>query len=204
MSVEATPAAQVREATIHEEPQLRDALARAFYDDPVLSWLMPDERHRLRRLRKFFELDLRQMAFARGTVWCNAERTGACLVMPPGAWQLPPRVAIRQAPGFLQAFGRRLPTALALQTLMEMRHLRKPHHYVLAVGVIPERQGSGVGSALMRPTLDQCDATGLPAYLEASSERSAALYERLGFACHRELRLGSSPPLRLMTRPPAS
>jgi hypothetical protein len=33
----------------------------------------------------------------------------------------------------------------------------------------------------MRPTLDRCDADGVSAYLEASSERSAALYERLGF-----------------------
>jgi GNAT superfamily N-acetyltransferase len=89
-----------------------------------------------------------------------------------------------------------------LQTLMELRHPRAPQYYVLVVGVVPELQGRGLGSALMRPTLDHCDEVGLPAYLEASSERSAALYERLGFRCHRELRLGGSPPLRLMTRPP--
>jgi RimJ/RimL family protein N-acetyltransferase len=90
-----------------------------------------------------------------------------------------------------------------LQGLMEFRHPRTAHHYVLIVGVVPELQGQGVGTALMRPTLEHCDEVGLPAYLEASSERSAALYERLGFRCERELRLRSSPPLRLMTRPPA-
>ncbi len=42
-------------------------------------------------------------------------------------------------------------------------------------------QVQGLGSALMRPALDRCDADGVSAYLEASSERSAALYERLGF-----------------------
>lgn len=203
MTVDTTLANQIREATIDEEPALSDALARAFYDDPVLGWLMPNEGKRLRRLRKFFGLDLRHMAFRRGTVWRNEDRTGACLVMPPGEWRLPPLVAIGHTSGFLRVFGARLPVALALQSLMELRHLREPHHYVLAVGVVPELQGNGVGSALMRPMLDQCDAAGLPSYLEASSERSAALYERLGFRCERELRLGSSPPLRLMTRPPA-
>jgi GNAT superfamily N-acetyltransferase len=103
---------------------------------------------------------------------------------------------------FARAFGRRLPIATVLQALMELRHPRVPHYYVLVVGVVPELQGHGLGSELMRPTLDHCDAVGLPAYLEASSERSAALYERLGFRCQRELRLGGSPPLRLMTRPP--
>jgi hypothetical protein len=53
----------------------------------------------------------------------------------------------------------------------------------------------------MRPTLERCDREGLPAYVEASSERNAALYERLGFKLIRELRVGGSPPLRLMLRP---
>jgi RimJ/RimL family protein N-acetyltransferase len=63
-------------------------------------------------------------------------------------------------------------------------------------------QGRGLGSALLRPTLDHCDQESLPAYLEASSERNAALYERLGFQLTNELRIASSPPLRLMLRPP--
>jgi GNAT superfamily N-acetyltransferase len=202
MTVQAPIGSALRAATIDDTSRLTQALAAAFFDDPVLGWLMPDERSRPRRLRKFFELDLRQMAFARGSVWTTEERNAACLVMPPGAWQLPPLVALAHTGGFARAFGRRLPTATLLQALMELRHPRAPHYYVLVVGVVPELQGRGLGSALMRPTLDHCDAVGLPAYLEASSERSAALYERLGFKVTRELRLGSSPPLRLMTRPP--
>jgi hypothetical protein len=54
----------------------------------------------------------------------------------------------------------------------------------------------------MRPTLDRCDREGSPAYLEATSDRSAALYERLGFSVIRELRVGGSPPLWLMLRRP--
>jgi GNAT superfamily N-acetyltransferase len=63
-------------------------------------------------------------------------------------------------------------------------------------------QGRGLGSALLGPTLERCDREGLPAYFEASSERSAALYARLGFELTRELRVGGSPPLQLMRRPP--
>ncbi len=33
----------------------------------------------------------------------------------------------------------------------------------------------------MNAVLDRCDREGLPAYLEASSDRSRKLYERLGF-----------------------
>jgi ribosomal protein S18 acetylase RimI-like enzyme len=84
---------------------------------------------------------------------------------------------------------------------MEWRHERGPHWYILAVGVRPEHQGRGLGSTLMSETLARCDRESLPAYLEASSERSAALYERLGFEHVRELRVAGSPPLWLMLRP---
>ena len=88
---------------------------------------------------------------------------------------------------------------------MEWRHARElhgPHYYVRDIGVHPDMQGKGLGSVLMRPTLDRCDREGVPAYIEASSERSAALYERLGFRHVKELRVGGSPPLWLMIRPP--
>lgn len=65
-------------------------------------------------------------------------------------------------------------------------------------------QGRGLGSTLLGPTLTRCDREGLPAYLEASSERNAALYARLGFKLVNELRVQGSPPLRLMLRPPHS
>lgn len=57
----------------------------------------------------------------------------------------------------------------------------RAHAYLLMIGVTPERQGEGLGTALMAPVLERCDREGVPAYLEASSARSRALYERLGF-----------------------
>lgn len=191
-----------RPAVPEEQPELASTLASAFAEDPVLAWLLPDVRMREERLRRFFTLELRHMAFARGTVWTCAGLRGAAMCMPPGAWQLPPRVALAQAPTFARAFGRRLPIATALQAAMELRHERRAHWYILAVGVRPEHRRRGLGAALLSPTLARCDRERLPAYLEASSERSAALYERLGFKHVRQLRLADSPPLWLMLRPP--
>jgi GNAT superfamily N-acetyltransferase len=191
-----------RPALAGEQAEIAETLAAAFADDPVFSWLLPRERDRRQRLRRFFAIELRHMGFALGEVsTCDGLR-GATMCMPPGAWQLPPRVALAQAPAFARAFGRRLPIATALQLSMELRHERRAHWYVLAVGVRPEHQGLGLGTELLAPTLARCDREQLPAYLEASSERSAALYERLGFEHVRELRLGSSPPLWLMLRGP--
>src|SRR5271166_2088182 len=110
--------------------------------------------------------------------------------MPPGRWRVPPRATLYMG----ATFGKHLPRAARLLAAIEWRHPREPHYYFANIGVVPEMQGRGIGSALMRPTLERCDARGLAAYLEASSERNAALYERLGFRLIRELRIGGSPP----------
>lgn len=189
---------QLRPATAEDVHRLKATLAEAFYEDPIFNWLMPDDASRLARSRRFFAIGLRHMALARGRVWTSNDLLGAALSMPPGAWRVPPRAVLLQG----TCFGRRLGKAGRLLATMEYRHPREPHYYFLDIGVTPHAQGRGLGSALMSPTLDRCDREGLPAYLEASSERSAALYERLGFRITRELRVAGSPPLRLMLRPP--
>jgi GNAT superfamily N-acetyltransferase len=138
------------------------------------------------------------MTLPRGRAWATSDLTGAALSLPPGAWRAPLRATLLEG----SAFGVHLSRAARMGAAMERRHVRVPHYYVRDVGVHPDMQGKGLGSALLRPTLDRCDREGLPAYLEASSERNAALYERLGFQLTGELRLAGSPPLRLMLRPP--
>lgn len=192
-----------RPAARAEVDRLSAAFAAAFEDDPVFTWLIPNRPRRLERLLRFFKLELRHVVLPAGRAWTADGAAGGSLELPPGAWKMPISAQLVQAPAFTRVFGARLPQAMALITLMEHRHLREPHYYIPYVGVAPSAQGQGLGTALLRPTLDRCDREELPAYLEATSERSAALYRRLGFEHLDELKLGSSPPLWPMRRPPA-
>jgi ribosomal protein S18 acetylase RimI-like enzyme len=81
-------------------------------------------------------------------------------------------------------------------------HPTEPHWYLAQIAVTPGRQGRGHGSALLRSGLERCDRDGLPAYLESSSPRNRALYERHGFDVIDEVRVADSPPIWPMLRPP--
>ncbi|MEU0742517.1 GNAT family N-acetyltransferase [Streptomyces sp. NPDC006134] len=79
----------------------------------------------------------------------------------------------------------------------------RAHAYLWMIAVAPGRQGEGLGTALIESVLDRCDREDLPAYLEASSDRSRRLYERLGFTLTgRPLDLPDGPRMWPMWREP--
>src|ERR1700761_7950427 len=197
-------APEVRAASPDEVGALSHALAAAFEDDPIFAWLLPDAGRRKERLVRFFALEVGDVVLPTGAAWTAGDGAGACLELPPGKWRLPLTTQAVHAPGFVRVFGRFLPRALVTITKMERKHLREPHFYVPYVGVAPEAQGAGIGTRLLGRTVERADAAGLPAYLEATSERNAALYERLGFVHLGAFTVLGSPPLWPMRRPPSA
>ncbi|WP_232665947.1 GNAT family N-acetyltransferase [Pseudonocardia sp. TRM90224] len=193
----------------HPDPQYIGAVAqvltRAFADDPVISWILPDPATRERRLRGLFDVQLRHFHATNAGVLSAgdpAAPAGAAIWEPPGhPMRLP--AMLRALPGVLSSTGRdgfrRVRTILSRFGAV---HPHRPHWYLGYLGTDPDQQGTGVGSALMRPTLAYCDATGLPAYLESSDEKNVGFYERFGFVVTGEVRLPDGPRVPLMWREP--
>jgi predicted GNAT family N-acyltransferase len=51
----------------------------------------------------------------------------------------------------------------------------------MTVGVLPERQGIGVGKKLMIKALEIVDAHTMPCYLETQSKNNVPIYQKFGF-----------------------
>ena len=152
----------------------------------------------------FFETELRSIGIPFGLAWTTDDVAGGAVWIPPDEWRVPLRATLSELGPMARVFGRRLPLAFRSRLRMEGRHPRKPPHWYLAVmGVIPERQGRGLGTALMKPGLDSLDQSDIAAYLEASTPRSRELYRRNGFRVTGEFNLPSGgPPLWQMWREP--
>jgi ribosomal protein S18 acetylase RimI-like enzyme len=182
---------------------IADTLQQAFFDDPVMQYLFPEERSRRWRSATMFETLMRAHHLPTHTVWTTADHAGAALWSPPGLWAIPPKDLVRNGIPLMHAFGLRVVRAMRALSLMEREHPREPPHWYLAVlGTAPHRQGHGVGSALLAPVLEQCDEEGVPAYLESSKESNISFYARHGFEVTGELRLPGGPTVWPMWREP--
>jgi GNAT superfamily N-acetyltransferase len=201
----AQEAGTVRKVAEDELPQVAEVLAQAFYDDPQFAWIVPDDARRLDILERAFLLFLRRIWFAQDESYTTAGVVGAAVWERPGEWKTPIGKQLTMAPAMARIFGRFLPRIMRAIATVESNHPSEPHYYLPFVGVVPEWQGRGLGAALMRPILERCDSESLPAYLEASTPRNRALYERHGFVVTEEFKLGKGgPPLWRMWRAPGA
>jgi GNAT superfamily N-acetyltransferase len=196
-------AATVRKATVADVPGMAGALARAFHDDPVFTWVLHGDPRRMKILEQGFELFLRRVWMDQDETYTTAGVVGVAAWELPGKWKLGAWQQLRLLPAMARVFGRRLPRVLRALAALEASHPEEPHYYLPFVGVEPQWQGRGLGAAVMAPILERCDSEDMPAFLEASTPRSRALYERHGFAVTEEFALGAgAPPQWRMWRAP--
>jgi len=194
----------IKKATDADVPRLAQSLAKAFHDDPVISWMIPDDDKRLRLGPFGFETWLGKIYMPKAEVYTDEARAVGALWAPPGKWRMSVGLQARLAPRMLRLFGvRRMPLILkGLATLDKAHPDEQPHYYLGILGTDPDHQGKGLGSAAMQPVLDRCDAEGLGAYLESSKEQNVPFYRRHGFEVTGEIHMPDGPPLWPMWRDP--
>jgi ribosomal protein S18 acetylase RimI-like enzyme len=177
-------------------------LVAALADDPLWRWLYPDRETYERAFPEVMLLAARG-GFDAGTI--DVAEAGAAVAVwaPPGVDVDLEEVEARWLTHFqTHCDPGRLEDIFAWSEQFGRFHPTEPHWYLGGIGVMPDRQGRGHGSALLRVGLERCDRDGLPAYLEASSSRNRPLYERHGFEVIGEIQAADSPSVWPMLRPP--
>lgn len=195
----------IRKMTKSDIRAVAAALAQAFHEDPHFRWIVRSDARRMRALERGFGLFIQRLWLTPDEGYTTDRLTGAAIWMPPETWHVGLLTQLRLAPGTIGALRGDTPRLLKALNFIERKHPDSPPHWYLPIiGVAPAWQGRGYGASLLGPILRRCDGEGTPAYLEASTPRNRALYERHGFEVVEECRYASDgPPLWRMWREPA-
>jgi ribosomal protein S18 acetylase RimI-like enzyme len=187
---------EIRCVTAAEECAAVSIIVSAFVADPGARWLYPEPQHFLTQFPAFVRA-VAGRAFARGHAHIAGIGRAAILWLPPGVGpdeeavgavvEATPGAAIRQ-------------DLFRIIEQMGSYHPAEPHWYLPFIAVDPPLQGQGLGSALLRHSLESVDRDRKPAYLEASNPKNVPLYERFGFQVTGTIQVGSAPPIYPMLR----
>ncbi|WP_016701108.1 GNAT family N-acetyltransferase [Actinoalloteichus spitiensis] len=196
------------------------AFAAATQGEAVITWVIPDQDERHERIVRDPEAAERWIGAVVATGEVVVAGTGPDEVAGVSLWEFidptsttgdrsiaagsQDEADAAMAAAFDSVYGPYASRMATVRRMTEERHPNgEPHWYLQQMGVRPDHRGRGVGGALLRHQLARIDETGRPVYLEASSPRAAALYERHGFRALGEpiVLPEDGPRLRPMWRP---
>jgi ribosomal protein S18 acetylase RimI-like enzyme len=160
-------------------------LEQAFFTDPLLNFIYGDKINKPGKLNWFFRGTFR-LAALYGACFSTAEKDGVLMMLPPdqtkmtlgkmyksGIWAAPFKMG-------WTSFSR----LMTFMDFAEKEHkaaTSSDHYYIMTVGVLPERQGIGVGKKLMTKALEIVDANKMPCFLETQNKNNVPIYQRFGF-----------------------
>ena len=173
-----------------------NALIMGFSSDPFQRWLMPDPTIYYKNFKKW-TINTCKQSFLEEGIYGDKNNYGTAVWFPPGydidftniseTFKDIPKDRIEEAFKMFEELGEnRLNDAWYLEYL----------------AVDPSKQGSGLGSLILKESLKVIDELGEAAYLESSNPKNMSLYERFGFRFLKKIQVGSSPELNTMFRQP--
>ncbi len=188
----------VQTASLSDSEHCYQTLTLAFEADPVARWVWPNHDQFQEVFPKFAQA-FAGAAFVYGTAHYLNDFAGVALWLPPG--ETPNEESVIE---ILQetVSNEKLEAVFSMFSQMDNYHPNEPHWYLPLIGVDPQYQGKGYGTALLRHTLQECDNLQMLAYLEASSSQNVPLYKRHGFEIIGKIQSSNTPQLTPMLRKP--
>ena len=191
-----------RVATTTDAPLVTRILVEAFHEDPMwAAWAFPDPATRRSHRASVFR-ELVEGALRYPWVWLSPDDAATAVWIPPGEDELSPAQEDQIDAVLRASRGERAGAVLqAFERFAEARPT-EPHYYLTLLGTDPAHAGRGAGQRLLSANLDQVDAEGAAAYLEASDDL-VPLYERFGFRVSTRFALRDGPSVNGMWRDPS-
>lgn len=195
------PGTDVRRLQPDDRDRALTSVVAAFAADPVLRWVWPDDGRYAACAPGFFGL-LIDLRLAGGEVWTAGGGDAVAMWDPPGGLYVTP--ADDPWPPMQESFTAVERSRWAdFDAALAVPAGAPPYWYLGVLATAPDRQGQGLGTAVLAPILAAADRAGLAAWLETGSEANLRFYGRLGFLSQREVDLpGGGPRCWLLRREP--
>lgn len=190
---------QINKYSADRQEECVAVLASAFVTNPL--HISAFGTGRLDQNRLFFRIGLRHMFFGSAFVALVDGSVAGYLHFNPSPYCLPAPEEIPIAMAtVLKPLGEAIPQFIRWFTRWCHLDPDEPHVHLGPIGVAPDMQGQGVGTALMRRYIEHLEQEKAAGYLETDRAENVEFYKKFGFVVrHEETLIGT--PTWYMSRP---
>lgn len=180
-----------RQLNLSDLEAMTQVFAQSFAEDPLVSFILPNHKTRIKTVSKFFRA-MGRIAIQNGLAFGVSNPLEGVAI-----WNFPDKlnnsVTIKDLIDFMPLlfsaypFGARKAKDVFKQ--IEANHTKfasEPHFYLDNLGVLKSARGKGLSSQLIRPFLDMADKQNVMAYTDTVTKANVSLYEHFGFECVHE------------------
>ena len=187
--------------------KLGQTMSKAFFDDPLMEYMVPDKDKRL-KIGNWFMAKAIGYCHKWGEVHADADLAGGSAWLSPGnttmstlrilragLWQVPFRIGLSGMSRF-----NKLDSESAK---VHKKLVPGDHWYLMLLGVDPEMQKSGIGSAAIDVGAAKAQQAGLPVYLETMTQSNVDYFMKRGFEIGEEFDIDGKAHTWAMVRKPS-
>lgn len=174
--------------TVSDLEPMAQVLAQSFSEDPLVSFILPNQSTRVKTVAKFFRA-VGRLNIRAGSAYGVSDPLEGVAV-----WSFPNKPEASASPKDLLTFlpvlfssyfigARRAQPVFQRIEENHKKHAPEPHFYLDNLGVLASARGKGLSSTLIRPFLQMADEQKVIAYTDTVTEANVPLYEHFGFEC---------------------
>lgn len=166
--------------------QATNTLSRAFRNDELYSYIIPDEVKRNSILPLIFEFRIRY-GLSYGEVYASSSEVEGLAIWIPNKniemtlWRIAKCGGISLFLKAGKSTMKRLFDLAEYASEIHKKHANFPHWHLSPIGIDPIFQGKGYAGILLSSKLKKIDEEHLPCFLETQSEKNVLIYKRYGF-----------------------
>ena len=177
---------EYRQLTLSDLEPMAQVLAQSFEEDPLVSFIVPNKKKRVKTVVKFFRAMGRLNIRAKSAFGVGDPLQGVAV------WSFPNKPEASATPKDLLTFlpvlfssyvigVRRARAVLSQIDANHKKYASEPHFYLDNLGVLASSRGKGLSSKLIRPFLEMADSQKVISYTDTVTKSNVPLYEHFGF-----------------------
>lgn len=177
-------------AAHHNKQLILDILTSSFDSNQSVNYIIKKDNKRNKRIRALMDYSF-EICQKFGEVFISEDRYACALIIYPDRKKTTLHSLLLDLKLILKCVGfRNIKKTIRRESLIKKVQPKEVMTYLWFIGVVPKRQGNGIGSRMLDEIIENSWKETRPIYLETSTLTNLPWYNKFGFKIYHEENIG--------------